>query len=197
MGLAAPLIKEKSNKGQLRGALMFSLICAWINGWVHDGEAGNLRRNRAHYEVTVMFCSKKTRTMAMWRAHWSDCHHPHLPRRQWGTGGEKMNTVLDGNPPSLWRHQMETFVAFLVLCAGNSPVNYPHKWPVTQSIDVFFDLRLNKRLSKQSRRRWFEPPSRPLRRHRNVFQNVHDISQQLLFRKRDHAQTELYIVRAK
>ena len=35
-------------------ALMFSLICAWINGWVKNGEAGDLRRHHAHYDVTVM-----------------------------------------------------------------------------------------------------------------------------------------------
>ena len=37
-----------------RGALMFSLICAWINGWVNNREAGDLRRYGAHYVVTVM-----------------------------------------------------------------------------------------------------------------------------------------------
>ena len=42
------------HKGQWRGALMFSLICVWINGWVNNGEAGDLRRYRAHYGVTVM-----------------------------------------------------------------------------------------------------------------------------------------------
>ena len=41
-------------KGQWRGALMFSLICVWINGWVNNREAGDLRRYRAHYDVTVM-----------------------------------------------------------------------------------------------------------------------------------------------
>ena len=41
-------------KGQWRGALMFSLIYAWINGWVNNGEAGDLRSHRAHYNVTVM-----------------------------------------------------------------------------------------------------------------------------------------------
>ena len=35
-------------------ALMFSLICAWINGWVNNREAGDLRRHRAHYDVIVM-----------------------------------------------------------------------------------------------------------------------------------------------
>ena len=45
------------HKGQWRGALMFSLICARINGWVYNCEAGDLRRNRAHYDVIVMFDS--------------------------------------------------------------------------------------------------------------------------------------------
>ena len=39
---------------QWRGALMFSLICAWINSWVNNCEAGDLGRYRAHYDVTVM-----------------------------------------------------------------------------------------------------------------------------------------------
>ena len=42
------------HKGQWRGTLMFSLICASINGWVNNHEAGDLRRHRAHYDVTVM-----------------------------------------------------------------------------------------------------------------------------------------------
>ena len=42
------------HKGQWRGALMFSLICAWINDWVNNREAGDLRRRRAHYDVIVM-----------------------------------------------------------------------------------------------------------------------------------------------
>ena len=42
------------HKGQWRGALMFSLICVWINGWVNDREADDLRRNRTHYDVIIM-----------------------------------------------------------------------------------------------------------------------------------------------
>ena len=41
-------------KSQWRGALMFSLICAWINGWVNTRDAGDLGRHRAHYDVTVI-----------------------------------------------------------------------------------------------------------------------------------------------
>ena len=70
-----------------------------------------------------------------------------------------------------WRHQMEKFSAVLALCAGNSPVTgeFPWQRPVTRSFDVFFDLRLKKRLNKQSRRRWFETTWRPLWRHRNTY----------------------------
>ena len=42
------------HKGQWRGALMFSLISVWINDWVNNREAGDLRRYRAHYDVNVM-----------------------------------------------------------------------------------------------------------------------------------------------
>ena len=59
--------------------------------------------------------------------------------------------------------------ALLALCAENSPVigEFPSQRPVTQSFDVFFDLCLNKRLSKQSLGWWFEMPSRSLWRHCN------------------------------
>ena len=68
-----------------------------------------------------------------------------------------------------WRHQMETFSALLVLCAENSPVTgeFPPQRPVTRSFDVFFDMRLNKGLSKQSWGWWFETPSCPLLCHCN------------------------------
>ena len=69
-----------------------------------------------------------------------------------------------------WRHQMEAFSTLLALCAGNSPVTgeFPTQKPVTRSFDVFFDMHLNKRLTKQSWGWWFETPSRPLRRHSNA-----------------------------
>ena len=44
------------HKGQWRGALMLSLIWAWINRWVNNRKAGDLRRYRAHYDVIVMRC---------------------------------------------------------------------------------------------------------------------------------------------
>ena len=101
---------------------------------------------------------------------------------------QKVNTILFGNVEiqgasnwfvdfapihqiniPWWRHQMETFSALLALCAGNSPVTgeFPAQRPVTRSFDVFFDLRPNKRLSKQSWGWWFETPFGSLWRHCN------------------------------
>ena len=69
---------------------------------------------------------------------------------------------------------METFSALLAVCVGNSLVTgeFPSQRSVTRSFDVFFDLRLNTRLSKQSWSWWFETPSRPLWRRCNAFMFV-------------------------
>ena len=76
-----------------------------------------------------------------------------------------------------WRHQMETFYAWLVICAGNSRVTgeFRAKKPATRSFDIFFDLRLNKQLSKQSWGWWFETPSRLLWRHCNEKMKSHGL----------------------
>ena len=50
----SPVPVNSPHKGQWRGTLMFSLICAWINDWVNNHEAGDLRRHRCHYDVNVM-----------------------------------------------------------------------------------------------------------------------------------------------
>ena len=51
----SPVPVNSPHKGQWRGALMFSLICVWINGWVNKREAGDLRRHRGHHDVIVMW----------------------------------------------------------------------------------------------------------------------------------------------
>ena len=50
----SPVTGEFPHKGQWRGALMFSLICVWINGWVNNRDPADLRRYRTHCDVTVM-----------------------------------------------------------------------------------------------------------------------------------------------
>ena len=68
------------HKGQWRGALIFSLICVWINGWVNNGEAGDLRGYRAHYDVTVMYkASYSLRIVRKCQCYFSwyvDTHQP-------------------------------------------------------------------------------------------------------------------------
>ena len=85
-------------------------------------------------------------------------------------------------------------------CAGNSPVTagnspvtgeFPSHRPVTWSFDVFFDLRLNKLLSKQSRRRWLETPSHPLWRHCNLVPNSDPGSRGIFRRSTRHSNFEL------
>ena len=149
------------HNGQWRGALMFSLICVWINGWENNREAGDLRRYRAHYDVIVMpsvyssqVCSESN-SLETGRLG---------ARRDAGVSGHIYGDVM-----IWWRHQMETFAALLAVCVGNSSVTgkFPAKRPVMWSFDVFFDLRLYKRLSKQFWGWWFETPLRPLWRHGN------------------------------
>ena len=62
------------HKGQWRGALMFSLICAWIYGWVNNRDAGDLRRHRAHYDIIVMECFRSAWAGSSdWHDLWSRC----------------------------------------------------------------------------------------------------------------------------
>ena len=65
---------------------------------------------------------------------------------------------------------METFSAQLAICAGNSSITgeFPARRSVTRSFDIFFYLRLDERLSKQSWGWWFDMLSRPLWRHCNA-----------------------------
>ena len=203
------------HKGQWRGALVFSLICAWIKGWVNNGETGDLRRHRSHYDVIVM--SSKLFAAVLWNSSmgkhknvvlnhlfmmkylytrhiisgiWVYKTSPicplhvavnsillHLLLHSSTIAGrwhfkraldpcklvnQIYTTPLHGDVIK-WKH----FPCYWPFVRGihRSPVNLPAQRPVTRSFDVFFDLRLNKRLSKQSWGWWFETPSRPLWRH--------------------------------
>ena len=74
------------HKGQCRGALMFSLICTRINGWVNNGEAGDLRRHRAHHDINVMTGEAQYRGLSarLWLAllHWR--YHSLVPSCWYG-----------------------------------------------------------------------------------------------------------------
>ena len=75
------------HKGQLRGALVFPLISAWINGWVNNQEAGDLGRHCAHYDVTVMTSEITSKDMGKINQYqtkqaWSE-HNPWDVVLQW------------------------------------------------------------------------------------------------------------------
>ena len=97
-----------------------------------------------------------------------------------------------------WRHQMETFSALLAICAGNSLVHgeFPTQRPVTRSFDVFFDLRLNKWLSKQSWGWWLETLSCPLWRHCNdtSSRHKHNIKQSVILHIIPHYFMMFYLI---
>ena len=57
------------HKGQWRRALMFSLICAWINDWINNREAGDLKRRRANNDVIVMYVTETSGCLPFWYSH--------------------------------------------------------------------------------------------------------------------------------
>ena len=68
----SPVTVNSPQKGQWRGALIFfSLICAWINSWVNNGEAWDLRRHRAHYDVIVVLFHKINKMIGCLLLGWS------------------------------------------------------------------------------------------------------------------------------
>ena len=159
--------RNSPHEGQWRGALMFSLFCAWINISVNNREAGDLRPHRAHYDVIVMQEIKPCPVHS----------HPNQkqaiitknPHQLTHTAPWVVSDINLSFPYAWWRYQMETYSALRAICGGNSPVTgeFPARRPVTRSFDVFFDLRPIKRLNEQSRCWWFETPSHLLWRHYN------------------------------
>ena len=69
---------NSTHKGQWRGALMFSLLCARINGWVNNREAGDLRRYRSHYDVIVMYANICIILLGVGLRYMEHPPHPHL-----------------------------------------------------------------------------------------------------------------------
>ena len=112
------------HKGQWRGALMFSFICAGINGWVNNGEAGDLGRHRAHFDVIIMFTVNILQSIMMTSVNKTKLPH-HADVIKW-----KKKSAL------------------LALCERNPVAT---DGPLTKaSFDVFFDLRLNKPFTERT-----------------------------------------------
>ena len=105
----SPVPVNSPNKGQWRETLMFSLICVWINGWVNNLKAGDLRRYHAHYDVIVMLWIAFTRSVANIAANEMDIirvgyHFPHarvIIAKSIVTSSQALHNQL-------WRHQQHT-----------------------------------------------------------------------------------------
>ena len=124
-------------KGQWRRALMFSLICAWINGWVNNREAGDLWCHRAHYDVIAMgyYWFAWSYKIPEWYCQYS-CQLS-LPDRY-----------------LLWPF----YDGVIIWKSKHWSVASPHKSPVTRCFNIFFDVSLNNLLNTQPNCGWFETP---------------------------------------
>ena len=109
-----------------------------------------LKNTLSRYMCSITPGSVKIGTETGMLSFWRNSHQ-WLHRKLSDSGSCRW--CLDHSNCTCWRHQMETFSALLALCVGNSPVTgeFPWQMPATQSFDIFFDLRLNKRLSKKSK----------------------------------------------
>ena len=130
------------HKGQWRGALMLSLICAWINVWVNNREAGDLRRQGAHYDVTVMcldgFHYIPNDSIFMLKClhkEWLNIHiYESIPTTQWYHMGVATHRQLDCLFNSLYR--LTSLIFKNILKKGNAkarnagPFRGILRWPL-------------------------------------------------------------------
>ena len=172
---------DSPHKGPEHRALI-SFMYSWSKGWTSKGFAGDLRCHDAHVKsqscyldftkvaypgIIICMCPSNERwcysvtpLLIGWVYTQND---PCLPKQV----SHKYLLWLFGRR-FIQLHddviEMETFSALLAICADNSPVTgeFPAQRTMTRSFDIFFDLRLNKQLSKQSWGWWFEMPLCPL-----------------------------------
>ena len=157
---------DSPHESQWRRALIFSLICAQTNSWANNRDAGNLRRHYAYYDVIVMrfwWHATSIQTQNYLAMFLLIMFHEMTRLYCWlitqCDSRIHMMTSSNGNIFRVTGHLRGEFT-------GDRWIPRK-KRPVTRSFDVFFDPLLNKRLSKQSWRWWFETPSLPIWRHCN------------------------------
>ena len=151
------------HKGQWRGALIFSLISVWINGWVNKREAGDLTRHRGHYDVNIMI--KLSNQHICQNINFGSLHtspsfyydynfSPLLMILIWGLFGSRQLRDLPSSDGYFhddvikWKHFPRNW-PFVRRIHRSRWI--PHRKASDAELWCFFDLRLNKRLSKQPR----------------------------------------------
>ena len=115
----SPVPVNPLRRGQWRGALMFSLICAWIKGWVNNRKAGDLRRRRAHYDVILIDHSKWIQLSMLANLHYSDIMMSAMASQITGVS-------IFCTSAAQRKHQSSASLAF-VMRIYRSPINSPHK----------------------------------------------------------------------
>ena len=139
----SPVPVNSPHKGQWRGVLMFSLICVWINGWVNNREAGDLRCHRGHCNAlrtyNALMCwlwleiEWTVQANRLWEVtlHWRHNGHDGVSNHQ--PHGCLLNCLFRRGSKKTPKLRVTG------LCVGKSPgpVNSPHKGPVTRKMFPF------------------------------------------------------------
>ena len=122
----SPVTGEFPYKGQWRGALIFSLICAWTNDWANNRNGGDLRRYRARYDVTVMqayWCMWCVHNKAMYvqanrPLHWFWIHYfDWLVQERRNSSALAMDLRLSCTNPSIYGRQGDMPYWYVETCA--------------------------------------------------------------------------------
>ena len=127
---------------------MFSLISTWINCWVNNRYAGDLRHHCAHYDVTVIKWLMQKHEFIGKLYQYPKCSH--YDDVIMGTIASQItsltsvySTVCSGADQR--KHQSSASLAF-VWGIHRGPVNSPHKWPVTRKMFPFDNVIMRRRL---------------------------------------------------
>ena len=109
---------------------MFSLICAWINGWIDNREAGDLRRHSTHYDVTVMSfttsisrCNCNSKTSLFWQPLPLQPIAGQLKNQDIGNHG--IGLVCQGRS-AFWNRGVN-YASLLIILKATAPVPMKHQ----------------------------------------------------------------------
>ena len=146
------------HKGQWCGALTFFFICAWIDGWVNNREAGDLRHHRAHYDVTVMVAYTSVQKYGMFKGDISGHRHIRtlmlyiknpVQWRHYDRNGISNNRCLECLINHFFRCRStktpKLRVTGFVRAIHRSAVDSPYKGPVTQQMFLSDDVTMQLR----------------------------------------------------
>ena len=137
----SPVPMNSPHKGQWRGALMFSLTCVWINGWINNREAGDLRRYRAHSDVIVM----RNVVFQGWITFFNSLWTMYAGKEMQFTFDVCVSLSWNYDYAMTWNH-VSHYWPFEG--KGWSPMDFLHKRSVIRNLYAFVDVSLNQFFNK-------------------------------------------------